>query len=242
MSDSGKTGNHAMRDIRRWALYFAPPARGPLARFGADWLGWDAQAGRARAGMDLAGLPRPWDEITVGPRKYGFHATLKAPFPLAADRDPVALDAAITALAADFAPFSLMLRLDALGPFLALVPAAPCAEIGALAEACVTRLDVFRGPSDAAERALRAASIRDEQQRRNLERWGYPFVLEDFRFHMSLTGALDPVERAAVARALAPVVAPLVGTPVSVEDICLFGEDREGMFHLLKRFPLGPAA
>lgn len=230
-----------MRDIRRWALYFAPPARGPLARFGADWLGWDAQAGRARAGMELAGLPRPWDEITVGPRKYGFHATLKAPFPLAADRDPVALDAAITALAADFARFRSCCGSMLWGPSWRWCPLGPVRR-SARWRRPVSRGSTCSGAFRRREQALRAASIRDERQRRNLERWGYPFVLEDFRFHMSLTGALDPVERAAVARALAPVVAPLVGTPVSVEDICLFGEDREGMFHLLKRFPLGPAA
>ena len=71
------------RDFRRYAIYFAPRPRRALARFGAAWLGWDAEAGADRDGPELAGLPRPRAEIVATPRRYGFHATLKAPFRLA---------------------------------------------------------------------------------------------------------------------------------------------------------------
>ena len=55
----------------RYAIYFVP-SEGPLATFGATWLGWDVVAGRDVPQFDLAGLR----DITVKPRKYGFHGTL----------------------------------------------------------------------------------------------------------------------------------------------------------------------
>ncbi|MER2507257.1 MAG: DUF1045 domain-containing protein [Amaricoccus sp.] len=231
-----------MRDIRRWAIYYVPAEKSAFARFGADWLGWDAQAGRAIEGYDPPGLPLPRAEITAQPRKYGFHATLKAPFVLGDDREPAALDAAITALAGEFEPFALPLVLGTLGSFLALLPGEPNAPLDALAAACVTRLDTFRAP-EAAEHRRRHPGTMTERQRAYFGAWGYPFVLEEFHFHMTLTGALGPEDRAKVAAALGPLVAPLLAEPRMVRDICLVGEDRQGMFHLLKRFPLarGPA-
>ena len=76
----------------RFAVYYAPEP-GPLADFGAAWLGWDATAGSARAHPDIAGLPRPVAEITQTPRKYGFHGTVKPPFRLAPGSTPEALAA-----------------------------------------------------------------------------------------------------------------------------------------------------
>ncbi len=226
-----------MRDIQRWAIYYLPPEKGAFARFGADWLGWDAQAGLARDGFTVPGLPVPRPEMTAGPRKYGFHATLKAPFVLGDDRAPAALDAAITALAGEFEPFTLPLVLGTLGSFVALLPARPNPVLEALAAACVTRLDTFRAP-EAAEHRRRHADSMTERQRAYFDAWGYPFVLEEFQFHMTLTGPLGPEERAAVVAALDPLVTPLLAEPRVVRDICLVGEDRRGMFHLLKRFPL----
>ena len=112
-----------MGDWRRHAIYFAPPAGSPLAEFGADWLGWDPATGaRARwlrpAGAAAAGGPN-WSRRRA---RYGFHATLKAPFRLGPGRDAAALDAAAAAVAAGFAGFEVGLRLAALGRFVALVP------------------------------------------------------------------------------------------------------------------------
>ena len=226
-----------MRDILRWAVYYAPKMNSALARFGSDWLGWDAQAGRPREGLDVPGLPAPREEITAAPRRYGLHGTLKPPFVLASDRVPGALDAEITALAEDFAPFDLPLGLAALGDFLALTPTRPVPELERLAEACVTRLDGFRAPPGPEEIARRRPDRLSARQRENLALWGYPYVLEEFRFHVTLTGPLGEEARAAAARALAPVLAGMLAKSCRVEDICLFGEDREGLFHLLKRFP-----
>lgn len=231
-----------MRDIRRWAIYLAPKMNGALARFGADWLGWDAQAGRPRDGFEAPGLPMSRAALTEAPRRYGFHGTLKPPFALAPGQEPALLDAEVTALASAFAPFDLPLALTTLDDFLALTPAAPRPELDRLAEACVTRLDGFRAPASAEEIARRRPDRLDAAQRLNLETWGYPFVLGEFRFHMTLTGPLDAKTRAATAATLAPLLAGALARPCQVEDICLFGEDMDGMFHLLKRFPFAGEA
>ena len=227
-----------MGDWRRHAIYFAPPAGSPLAEFGADWLGWDPATGAERDGFDLPGLPRPRAELVATPARYGFHATLKAPFRLAAGRDPATLDAAVAAVAAGFACFEVGLRLAALGRFLALVPAAPVPRLAELESACVTGLDGFRAPLAAEEVARRRAAGLDAVEDANLLRWGYPYVLERFRFHLTLTGPLDTAEIAPTRAALAPALAPLLAAPTRVGAICRFGEDADGRFRLVSRHAL----
>jgi putative phosphonate metabolism protein len=219
---------------RRQAIYFAPPAGSALARFGAGWLGWDAEAGAAVAGPVVPGRAA----LVAGPRRYGFHATLKPPFRLAEGVDAAGLDAAVAAVAAGFGRFEVRLRLGWLGGFLALVPAGEAEDVAALAAACVTRLDRFRAPPGAAELARRGAGL-DAVEAANLARWGYPWVLERFRFHMTLTGPVPQAGRAAAEAALAPLVAPLLAAPVPVVDVCRFGEGADGMFRVIRRYRLG---
>jgi putative phosphonate metabolism protein len=226
-----------MEGYARYAIYWAPASGSALARFGAAWLGWDPEARTSTLPIE-AGLPDGHDSVTARPRHYGFHATLKAPFRLAAAYAPGDLARAAADLAARHAAFDLpRLVLAEEGDFLALVPAEPCPGLDALAGDCVRGLDRFR-----------AALTRDERERRRpgltarqaelLDRWGYPFVLDQFRFHLTLSGPLDPGRRRQVAAALAPMLAPILADRLRVNEICLFGEPHEGHFHLLARFGL----
>ncbi|PKP62716.1 MAG: hypothetical protein CVT86_07070 [Alphaproteobacteria bacterium HGW-Alphaproteobacteria-8] len=142
-------------------------------------------------------------------------------------------------LAARLAPVSLPgLVLAQLGGFLALVPEGDASELGALAAEVVTALDGFRAAPDAAEIARRRPERLSAAQRALLARWGYPYVLGEFRFHLTLTGDLPEEQAAATKAALAPVLAPLLPRPCEIVDICLFGEAADGRFHLLRRYPL----
>jgi Protein of unknown function (DUF1045) len=67
------------------------------------------------------------------------------------------------------------------------VPRRPTPALAALASHCTTSFDVFRAPMTKKERVRRMASHLSPSQMQNLDRWGYPFVFEDFRFHMTLT-------------------------------------------------------
>ncbi len=228
-----------MGEYRRYAIYWAPERGSALARFGADWLSWDAEAGEVRTPPQVPGLPAPPAELTTAPRRYGFHATLKAPFRLRDGESPEALAAAVAALAAAEAPFDLPpLTIAALGPFLALVLSEPCPRLDRLAASCVMGLDGFRAAMEPAERAQRAAGL-DAVETTMLDRWGYPFVLDHFRFHLTLTGPLDDAMRRQTAAALAPVLAPILTGGQRISEICLFGEPEAGPFRLLQRFPLG---
>lgn len=223
-----------MRACRRYAVYYAPEP-GPFAAFGAAWLGWDAEAGRAVPHPDVPGLDVA--ALTRTPRKYGFHGTLKPPFRPTGDVS--ALPGAIDRLARTIPRFAAPpLRLSRIGPFLALVPSAPCPALEALAAACVRSLDAFRAPPAEAELAKRRAAGLSPRQEALLAAWGYPHVLDEFRFHLTLTGALDETACDAAEAALRPLVAPFCAAPMPVTAITLFGEAEDGRFHILRRFPL----
>jgi len=225
----------------RYALYFVPQSSTPLARIGAAWLGCDLEAGRA---VDLPPVPG-FDPgilatLTAEPRRYGLHATLKPPFALADGHDEAALLDAVAALAAGQDAFHLpSLRLAAIGRFLALVPDEKCAAIHALADACVEALDAFRRPADARELERRRASGLTARQDAHLLRWGYPYVFDEYRFHITLTGKLDDAARARVTPVLEERFEPALNRPVPVCDLCVAVEPASGAeFRLLRRIPL----
>lgn len=215
--------------IKRYALYFAPADAG-LWQAGSGWLGRDAATGRPVGQPAIAGLAA----ATAAPRKYGFHATLKAPFRLAAGTTPGALHAALAETAAALAPVPLPgLAVTRLGRFLALCPQPQPAALTRLAAEVVTRFEPFRAPLSAAETARRRPEHLSARQNELLRDFGYPFVFEEFRFHMSLTGDLDPAELDRLEPLATDFFAPHLARPVQIDRLCLFGEDETGRFHLL---------
>lgn len=228
-----------MTEYSRYAVYFAPPP-GPLADFLAAWLGWDAARGQTVAHPQIPGLPAPVADLTATPRKYGAHGTLKPPFRLAEGKTAQALAADIGVLADRLAPLRLDgLELSRIGSFLALTPQGATGPLAALAAEVVKGLDAYRAPAPEAELTRRRARGLSPGQEDNLLRWGYPYVLDEFRFHITLTGPIGAAQAAAVQTALQPVLAPLLPQPFEVGALCLFGEEGEGgRFHLLHRYPL----
>lgn len=227
-----------MEGFTRFAIYYAPPV-GPLADFGAAWLGWDPRAGRRLAHPTLPELPMPVAEITEMPRKYGFHATLKPPFRLKPGFDVAELHNAIEALATTLSPVLFDgLTLSRLGNFLALVPEGDTTPLALLAARIVETLDGFRAAPEEAELARRRESGLTARQEVLLQQWGYPYVMEEFRFHLSLTGKLPEEDLETVAACLRPVLGPILPSPVRIREICLFGEGQHGMFHHLHRYTL----
>lgn len=233
----------------RLAVYHLPD--GELGDWGAEWLGWDARSGDAVTSPDIArrgstGSPDPEPEttgldvaaLTAIPRRYGFHATLKAPFRLVEGcvMDDVAL--ALDRIAARHAPLRIPLHLSHDWGFLALRPIAPPPALGQLEAALVCDLDRFRAPLSAAEIARRRPELLPAAARTHLHDWGYPFVLDLFHYHLTLTGPLERAERERAADALAPQLAPLLAQPALLGALALMGEDAEGRFHRISEFPL----
>jgi len=227
-----------MEAFTRYAIYYAPEPE-PLASFGAQWLGWDAETGTPTAPLQLPGLPAPVEQITATPRKYGFHGTIKPPFRLAQGTTVDALHDATQALARLLPPARMSgLALSQLGHFLALTPVGPTTELAALASLIVRELDHFRDPPTDTELARRRPEALSPAQRALLTQWGYPYVMEEFRPHLTLTGRLSAPDLAQTHAALAPVLTPILPAPFEVRSLCLFGEDAEGRFRNLHRYTL----
>lgn len=219
----------------RFAVYYLPP-EGALAEFGARWLGWDVARGAAVPGFDLPSRAA----LVEKPRKYGFHGTLKPPFRLAEGHAPAQLEREVAALAERLAPAqSAGLRLARLGRFLALVPEGGAAGIGEIAAHCVSALDGFRAAPGEGELARRRAAGLSAAQEALLMRWGYPYVMEEFRFHLTLTGPLPEAPGAAERwEAALRARLPALPAPFVLREIALVGEREDGHFQLIRRFAL----
>jgi len=225
--------------FRRYAVYYAPPPGADWTRFCTGWLGWDMELGHPAPRPDLPALPMPLDEITNDPRRYGLHGTLKPPFALAKDTTRDELAAACETLAASQPRIAFDgLRLARLGRFLALRPEGDEAPLSALAAACVRELDRFRAPAGEAELARRRQSGLTPAQDENLQRWGYPYVMEQFRFHITLSGRLPGPALEQVEAILSDHLEPILPRPFEIADIALVGEQDSGRFRLLGRYPL----
>ena len=184
----------------RYAIYFVPARESALYRFGSAVLGYDCYSGSDIALVDeFVRDAALWRELTREPRRYGFHATLKAPFHLS----PACTEAQLTSAFLSFVALGhavgrIAPEVVLIDGFTALVPKQPSDLVAALADKCTTMFDAFRAPMSARERARRVAADLSQSQMHNLERWGYPYLFRDFRFHMTLTGKLDGARAQAV--------------------------------------------
>lgn len=214
----------------RYALYFTPRRDHPLTVACSNWLGRDAFTGAklpvsGRAGLGATELST-W---TAEPRCYGFHATLVAPFRLGSDFDGRDVRRAANTVADSCAPFSMSLEIARLGNFLALVPYPPSTEVEALASTAVDRFDLFRASLTDSEITRRNPDRLSERQRAYLLRHGYPYVKEEFRFHMTLTGPVIEEEAARIEPALRVFLGPWLASPVQVDAVAIFIEPEAGM-------------
>ena len=190
----------------RCAVYFVPEVHSDWWQAGSQWLGRCAASGVTCDPPDMLGVvPAAFQALTAEPRRYGWHATLKAPFRLAAGHSLDTLRAATRALAERLPAFHLPpLRVSNAGGFLALRPEGDCPALAATAAACVQQLHAFAQPLSEAELARRRLAPLTPEQDRLLLAWGYPWVFEHFHFHLSLTGSLaacTPAVKAAVQQA-----------------------------------------
>jgi putative phosphonate metabolism protein len=228
----------------RYAIYWAPPDDSALGRLGAAWLGRDAATDRPLARPAIDGFSaNELEALTAEPRRYGLHATFKAPFRLAPGKSAAAFEQALAGFASRTRPVAAPpLRLKRIGRFLALV-AGRHVGIDGLAAACVESFDEFRAPPEAAELARRRAARLTPAQAANLERWGYPYVMAEFRFHVTLTGPIDLATAAGLEPRLAALFAAAMTPPLAIDALALFVEAAPGApFRLLRRMALSWAA
>lgn len=223
----------------RYAVYYAPADDHPLWQAGCSWLGRDPTDALALGSAPPA-RREPW--------RYGFHATLKPPLRLCASLREGQLHAALGALAAATPAFEMpALEVTTLADFIALRPVEALARehlLWRLADACVRELDAFRAPPTAAELARRQARPLQPDAQARLQQWGYPHVLEGWRFHMTLSDSLaDEVQRSALLAQAREHFAAALAAQLRCNSICLFVESSPGTpLQLQRRYQLAASA
>ena len=227
----------------RYAIYYAPRPDEGLSMLANQWLGRNPETGELLAQRVDFPFTAEWlADMTADPRLYGFHGTLKAPMALRDDAGEADLLAALGAFAAARRPFVVpAVQLTCLSGFMALVPAERCEPLQDLADSCVIEFDEFRRPPGEAELVRRRAAGLSPRQEALLQRWGYPYVLEEWRFHLTLTRRLaDDVERSSVTELLHRRFAGYLDRSLAVKDVCLFRQPGPGRpFTVQARFALG---
>lgn len=225
---------------RRYAIYFTPPPLSPLALFGAAVLGYDSSLGADVASIALKNVAAAeLAAATAVPQKYGFHATVVAPFHLK-DGTENQLIEALERFCSQAEPVFLgVLQVSLIGEFIALTPKAAVPAVDRLARRAVEFFDVFRAtlPEDLARRDNGRLSPR---QQATLACWGYPYIFEDFRFHMSLTGPLPAADRERFLRALTEAAHPVIDAAYSIDALSLVRQtDPASKFEILSRRAIG---
>ncbi|MCJ8517861.1 putative phosphonate metabolism protein [Pseudorhizobium tarimense] len=226
----------------RYAIYFAPAPDTGLTRAANHWLGRDAFTGEILDAPSQLSLPQEqWRELVAEPQRYGFHATLKAPFNLREGRTEVELIDAFEAFAASTEPFEIpQAIIGQLGPFFALVPHSPHPPLQEFAAKVVEAFEPFRAPLSDADIARRKPERLSEAQRTNLHTWGYPYVMDEFRFHMTLTGPVEAEFAPRVHDELSPRFSAHDGAPLPIDGLALFIERNRGEPFTIHRWqPLG---
>jgi putative phosphonate metabolism protein len=233
-------------EATRFALYYAPPRASTWWKAGCAWLGRDPESGESLTPPQPAALARPLDALTAAPRRYGWHGTLVPPFRLAAGVTPQALLAAVEAWAAQCARFEVAVEAATLGSFVALRAAEEAGEeaLRELAGDALRAIGHLRAMQNSAELAKRLEAPLTPRQRAYVEEWGYPYVFDEFRFHMTLSDSLDDeATRASLAHAWNAQMRDAGALPV--DGIALYVEPRPGApFALWRRvdFPEDQAA
>lgn len=228
---------------RRYAIYLAPPPGSELEAFARRWLGRDHVTGEAVDQLRIDGVdPDEQARITHSARHYGFHATLKAPFELKTGKRAQDLHAKAREFAALRSAFAVPpLAITKISKWIAFTLAEPSDAMSELAADCVRDFDVFRAEPTAADLERRRKSGLTERQDQYLAAFGYPHIFEDFHFHMTLAGPLDPSEQERLHRLL-ETSAPSVDDkePMIVDGISIYEQpNREQPFIQTARLPFG---
>ncbi|RST86803.1 DUF1045 domain-containing protein [Aquibium carbonis] len=226
----------------RYAIYFTPPKGDPMTSAAARWLGRDVFTGLAVERPDMADLSR--EELayfTASARRYGFHATLKAPFELAGIETENSLLTAFDTFAEAVEPVVLpQVRLSQIDRFFALTPAQRSEPLDRLASDIVVAFDRFRAPMSESDLARRNPGKLKPAELKYLQQWGYPYVFEAFRFHMTLSGQVPAADADRLRGAIESHFGSLLDEPLVVGSIALFVEPEPGApFTVLAHRALG---
>lgn len=214
----------------RYTVYFVPPSDSAIYRLGSSLIGYDSYSGAVVPHPSDAGLPEDWPDLTKAPRPYGLHVTFVPPFRLAEGYGETDLIQSFSAFCDEPRSVATIVpEVRVIRDFVAIVPRRASGIVKQLATDCLTYFDLFRAPFTAADHVRRLAPSLNERERWNLHRWGYPYVLREFFFHMTLTGEIGSDRRDAVATRLSTLLADeAAAAPLRVDRVALLKQDQSG--------------
>ena len=177
----------------RVAIYYAPDTLSSAWQIGSKWLGRNAATAQQLPQPVADGIAKEvLTELTSHPRRYGWHATLKAPFQLAHGHTLSTLRTGVQQFCQGRKPFDLAAwDLSTMDGFVSLRPVHSPPELAQLAADCVQQLHCFAAPLSETALARRRLAPLSLEEDALLLAWGYPYVLQHFQFHFSLTGPLN---------------------------------------------------
>lgn len=230
---------NAENAFERYAIYYAPEMGSALAQFGLSWLGHDPSSPHTNIARRCYGLGEQFHaKVTNRPKRYGFHGTLKAPFNLADGMNAKALREEIEIFARHQQSFEIPpLKLNEMYGRLVLSSDEESVDLAALAGACVSNFDHFRAAVTSEKHLRRSTEGLNQRQQNLFNEWGYPYIFDEFQFHLTLTNKLDAKELAQIRPVLIPALKDAISEPVQISSICLFGDPgQDNPFHLIERF------
>ncbi len=224
----------------RYAICYAPEQGSTLEAFDRSWFG---RLNSKPTASLVPGLTfKRLEFLTTGPRNYGLHGTLKPSFEL----NPHTTEAALLAVAKIFAgrlgPITLpALELGEIGVIVSFVLTSSSAALEDLQSACVRAFDGYRQPLTNSQEESYKRNRLTVHQDKMLDHWGYPYVMEEFDFHISLTDPVpDEKERAAIMKALPKLAGAVLGKPLVMSEIAVFRQESEKEpMAIIARIPFG---
>jgi len=231
----------------RYAVYFVPEPGTALAKLGSALLGRDSETGCPVSQPRFPGfMEEELRALTADARRYGLHATLKAPFFLKEGMtEPDLLlfaDRFVMGRQSIVLPRLLVKRI---GAFFALVlseetpPEREASQrINTLAADTVSLFDPFRTAPSGVEIARRNPQKLSARQLKLLAKWGYPYVFDEYRFHFTLTNKLgDDAAADVVQKRLEAYFQAVCHAPLDLSSLCICKQIVPGAeFMLLQRF------
>ena len=224
-------------NFKRYAVYYTPQDD-LFYNLGSSWLGWDTVLRRPLSQPEISNNINI-EKITETPRKYGLHATIKAPFRLSDGVCASELERQLRTLCLSLKPIEFSLEVSELNGFFAFTPTVKNTEIRELHTKVVRELDEFRAPSTKDELIKRRRNQLTSEQDQNLKKWGYPYIFEDFYFHITLTGKIPGNLKNTVANEIKKFFEPVLQRKIFLSELALVGEGNDGNFNVICQTPFG---
>ena len=236
-----------MTNYKRVAIYFLPKKNSSLENFGKNLLGRDINKKKKisltrRQKYFINRGFTYFDELKdycEEPAKYGFHATLKAPFRLKRNVKTKNFYDVISHIAAQHSRFKIKgLKIVYSKKFTFITSRKPNKLLINLENDLVKHLDTFRAELNKTEIKKRIPDSLTFKQNKYLKEWGYPFVFDQFKFHMTLMNQNNNKLSNKQKLELEKLIYKISNNVIEFNEISLLGENKNGYFEEIKRFKL----